>query len=315
MASMGERGSPAASGVTVNSRSSPSRKLGHQALTGDSQLVQTLAVNEPGMGRTEVAQRFRHGPEPLRIIYASELPADLGRIGERAEQVEDRARTQLDARACGMAEGGMVPGREQEDAAGLLHHGRQAVKRNVHVHAQRRQHVGAPGQRGQVPVAVLRHWHAAARQDEGDSRGHIQGPAAVAARAANVHRVRRRGNGRHPGAHGTHGAGQFRHRFAPDSHRHQQPGHLRRRGLPRHDDAESRLGLLGGQGGAVRQAREDRLEAGQATPRGPAYARLARWRRGRWRGSWPGCRGRARRRCSRGGTARRTPASPGAAAP
>ena len=109
------------------------------------------------------AERLGHRPRPGRVEHAGELAAHPGRVGQRAEQVEDRAGAELDARPGGVAQRRVVARREQEGAMGGAQDAGQPLQRHVDVHAERGQHVGPAGARGQRPVAVLGHRHAPAR--------------------------------------------------------------------------------------------------------------------------------------------------------
>ncbi len=151
--------------------------------------IQAASVPEPG-------QRFGHRARPVGGEHAGELAPHAGRIRHRSEQVEDRARAKLDPRAGGVAHRGMVARREQEGAAGGAQDVGQPVQRHVDVDAERGQHVGPAGARGQRPVAVLGDRHAAAGDDEGDGGGDVQRAGIVAAGAADVDRVGWRGDPR-----------------------------------------------------------------------------------------------------------------------
>ena len=120
-----------------------------------------------------------------------------------------------------MAHGWMVTRCEEEHASGHHQDIGQAVHRRVDVDTKRGQNIGAAGPRGQRAVAVLGHGHTAAGDDEGHGRGHVQGPGAIAAGAANVDGTLRCLNRGHAGTHGADRAGDFGDGFAPHAHRHQ----------------------------------------------------------------------------------------------
>ena len=65
-AAAGARGRPASSGVTVNSRTSVGARGHDLALAGQRQLVEALAMDQPGALGAEPAQRLRHRAQPFR---------------------------------------------------------------------------------------------------------------------------------------------------------------------------------------------------------------------------------------------------------
>ncbi len=120
IAATGERGSPASSGATNALADDSVGQHHHLVVPGDGQLVQSLAMHQPGMrwypaadsvsaiGR---AQAGSNTPVSCRVTPAG--------ICQRTQQVEDRAGAQLHPRPGRMAECRVVPRREQEHAAGL----------------------------------------------------------------------------------------------------------------------------------------------------------------------------------------------------
>src|SRR5881392_3254040 len=86
---------------------------------------------------------------------AGDLALDPGRIGKGAEQIEDRPRAKLDARWADMLHRGMMRWREHEAAARFLDAAADLLRRQIDLHAKRRQHVGRARFRRQSAVAVL----------------------------------------------------------------------------------------------------------------------------------------------------------------
>ena len=83
-------------------------------------LVQPVAaVDDPNALGTQIAQHFGHWLQKLGRKHADQLALDGGGVGERPQNVEDRARAKLYAHGCNMARGGMVRGRHHEAKAGL----------------------------------------------------------------------------------------------------------------------------------------------------------------------------------------------------
>jgi hypothetical protein len=60
--------------------------------------IPPLPVHDPGDFGAEASERLGHRTGPLRGEDAGELAAHPRRIGQRSQQVEDRAGAQLDAR-------------------------------------------------------------------------------------------------------------------------------------------------------------------------------------------------------------------------
>ena len=88
-------------------------------LAGDGQFVEAHAVHDPGGLMPQRRERFRHRAGPVGGKHAGQLPPHACRIGERAQQVEDRAGAEFDPRAGGVAHRRVMARGEQEDAAGL----------------------------------------------------------------------------------------------------------------------------------------------------------------------------------------------------
>ena len=60
------------------------------AVPGNGQFVIALTMDDHGALRPKRCQRLRHVERARRIIHPDQLAAHPRRIGERAEQVEDR---------------------------------------------------------------------------------------------------------------------------------------------------------------------------------------------------------------------------------
>jgi len=77
-------------------------------------------VHHRGAPDAERAERASHRLAPGAGEHADDLVADVRRVGQRAEQVEDRAGAELLARPRGVAGRSVEPGREREADAGDL---------------------------------------------------------------------------------------------------------------------------------------------------------------------------------------------------
>ncbi len=168
----------------------------------------------------------------------SEAPRP-GRVGQRPQQVEDRAGAELDAGRADVAGGAVVARRHQEADAGLPQAAPHDRHVGVDIDAERGQHVGRARFRREIAVAVLGHRHAAAGDDE---RGRGRDVEGAGARRRRCRRCRSR-----PAARRSSSAFARMVRAAPvisstrlaaHPQRHQEAAHLRRRGVAAHDDVE-----------------------------------------------------------------------------
>ena len=222
----------------------------------------------------EIVEHLRQRLDPLLGKDPDHLALDAGRVRQRTEQVEDRARAELDARRPHMLHRGMMRGREHEADAGAGDAAADVIGGNIDAHAERGEHVGGAGARREGAVAVLRHRHAAARDDQGRAGRDVVGAGGVAAGADHVDRVRRRLDAQHLRAHRGDGAGDLVDRLAAHAQRHQEAAHLRRGGFARHHEVERGGGLLAGQYRAGRDLSDERpeLHAPLNAPRARARA-------------------------------------------
>src|SRR5215470_20079085 len=92
---------------------------------GGRQLVEAIgAVHDPGPLDSQQTEHAGDRLDPLLAEYADDLIFGARRIGERAEQIEDRADAKLASHFCDVAHGGVMGWCEHEaettslDAAG-----------------------------------------------------------------------------------------------------------------------------------------------------------------------------------------------------
>ena len=237
--------------------------LGHVGHAGDGHLVEPLAVDHEGVAGPQRRQHAAQHRHPARLVDPHHLVAGAGRVGQRPEQVEDGAHPQLAPDAGHRLEGGVEPLREEEADAhlgdGLLHHRRGRVD----VDAQRPQHVGRAGARGDGAVAVLGHHHAGAGHHEGGGGRDVEGVPRVAAGAAGVDEdlggdVDLLG----AGPHHLGGAGDLLDGLALDAQRGQEGADLGRRGRAVGDLVHHRRHLGPGERVGVEQPRQRLLDHG-----------------------------------------------------
>ena len=207
-------------------------------------------------------QHLRQRFEPDLREHAEELARHAGRVRERPEQVEQRARAELDAHRRDVAHRGVVRLREHEAQPRLGEAALEPRRIETDLHAERGQHVGRAGARGGGAVAVLGDRHAAAGDDDrGERRDVVASPNG----RRRCRRCRWRPAGaRHPGhapAHRRDRADDLVERLAAHAQRHQEGAALRRRDLAREQVVEGGAGLLARQRGAGGDLGEIGLEA------------------------------------------------------
>ena len=121
--------------------------------------------------------------------------------------------------------------REHEAAARFLDAAADLLRRQIDLHAKRRQHVGRARFRRQSAVAVLGDPEPGTGCDEGGTGRDIIGARGITAGPHDVDRIGGRLDLRHLLAHDLDGAGDLIHRFAAHSQRHQEAAYLRGRGF------------------------------------------------------------------------------------
>ncbi|OQA39024.1 MAG: hypothetical protein BWY52_03173 [Chloroflexi bacterium ADurb.Bin325] len=216
--------------------------------TGRSQLVNVaVAADDDGRDRSQLAEHVGQVLGQVGGEDAHQLAARACRVGQRAEDIEDGAHVQVAARADGVLHGRVQLRGKQKADADLVHAAPDLLRRQVEVDAQLGQHVGAAAATGAGAVAVLGDAHARARRHEGDRRADVERARPIAAGAAGIEQVAVKARG-HPDGVGAHGAGAAQNLglgLALHAQAHQVGADLRFGGLPAHDLAHDRFGLLG----------------------------------------------------------------------
>ena len=151
----------------------------------------------------------------LRIKNPEHLALDSRRVGERTQDVEDRAKAEFLARADRVPHGGVKDRREQEADARSIDASRHGLGSKIDLDRERLEYIGASAAARNRAVPMFGHGNTRPGRYEGDGGGNVEGPLAVAARATGIDQIR--GPCLHPNGPGTHGAGgpgNFRRRFA-----------------------------------------------------------------------------------------------------
>ena len=154
----------------------------------------------------------------------------------------------------------MMRGREHEADAGLADAARHLFGRQLDLDAERHQHVGRAGARGERAVAMLGDRHAGARDDQAPRRWRCCRCRSIAAGADHIDGVRGRFHPQHLRAHRGHRAGDLVDGLAAHAQRHQQPAHLRWRRLARHHQVEALAASSRLKRRAGRHLADERLE-------------------------------------------------------
>ena len=114
-----------------------------KAGTGDGEFVDAVeAMNNPGPCRAELDEGLSHGARPFGREDTEDLELRTGRIGQGAQQVEDRADAEFCADRCDMAHGAVMAAREQEGDTGAVEAVAELMLIGFEVHAERFEHIG-----------------------------------------------------------------------------------------------------------------------------------------------------------------------------
>ena len=128
--------------------------------------------------------------KPGSHVIPPPLPPGARGIRQRADEVEQRAKTQLLPHRSGVLHRRVMRGGEAERHARFGEALREHFARNLQVHAQRFEHLRRAGLAGDRAVAVLGDRNAArpqgARCDQGRCGGNVERPGVIAACAAGV---------------------------------------------------------------------------------------------------------------------------------
>ena len=203
-------------------------------------------MHDHDVAAAQALQHAHQNADQVGMEHPQQLVRRAGGVGERTEDVEQRAHTQFAAHRGGVLHGAMEFRREHEaDADGVDALG-HLLGREVEVHAQRLQHVGtAAGRRDRAP-AVLGDARPGCGSNEGSGGRNVEGVRGVAAGAAGVDQVRvvlRR----HLGgefAHHLRGGGDLADGFLLYPEARDDAGDLHRREFAAHDLAHQRQHLV-----------------------------------------------------------------------
>ncbi len=138
------------------------------------------------------AEPFEHVGQRLDELTAEDahhLVGRPGRIGQRAEHIEDRAHPELSPRTHGVLHGAVMRRREQKAHPHTHDALRNLLRAQVQTHAGGLEHVGAARATGHRTVAVLGHVGAGGGGNESAGGRDVEGVGPVAAGSAGVDEV------------------------------------------------------------------------------------------------------------------------------
>ncbi|EOD60468.1 putative RNA-binding protein [Amycolatopsis vancoresmycina DSM 44592] len=217
---------------------------------GRGDLVEAVVAPDHQGAGAAAGERLRQHPRLVGVRAADQRRARLGRVGQRAEQVERRRDAELAAHRAGVPQRRVERRRQEEPDADLGEAALDVLRRQADPHAEGLQHVRRAGLRRRAAVAVLGHRRARRRRDDRRHRRDVDRVGAVAAGADDVdgRPVQldppgvRQHRGRHPG--------DLLGRLALGPQRHREPGDPGRAGGAAHDLVHRPRRVLRGQIGA-----------------------------------------------------------------
>ena len=145
-----------------------------------------MSVDDEGALGAELYERARQDGDELRRGNADHLPAHAGGIGERSEEIEERAYAELLSHRSHVPHRRVMSGSEEEPDPAFVDAGGDLGGQKLHLGAERRQHVGAAAFRRGGAIAVLGDPGAGCRGHERRGGGDVEGVRAVASGAASV---------------------------------------------------------------------------------------------------------------------------------
>ena len=219
------------------------------------------AVHDECASRVEDGERVGDRARDLRRVDAEHTGACAGRVRQRAEDVEDRARPELAPHRRGVPHRRMVRRREHEPEAERVDRLRDPLGRLLEPEAERLEHVRGSGHGADRAIAVLRDRCARRRGDDRGRRRDVERARAVAARADDVDDVvARRMHLEHVRAHRLGAPRDLVRRLTLRPQRHQEAADLSGSRLPGHDLAHHLARLAAREVASVEKRLDRRLD-------------------------------------------------------
>ena len=185
-----QRGTPRSSGSISRRVTSPSTTSQTRfGPAGESSSIPPAPWTTNARRAPSVREHLGDRRHELGRVDADDLRPRAGRVRQRPEHVEDRARRQLAPHRRRMAHRGVVRRGEEEAEPELVDRALDPARRQVEPEAERLEHVGRARRRRDRAVAVLRDARAGGRRDERRRRRDVERACPVAARARRVDEV------------------------------------------------------------------------------------------------------------------------------
>ena len=160
----------------------------------------------------------------------------LGRIGQRAQHIEDRPHPDLPPRPDGVFHRPVQHRRKQESDAHLVETASHLLRRNLDMHPQRLQHIRGSALRRHRAIPVLGHANSRSGHHERGRSRDVERARAVAPGPAGIqHHFMLRAHPRGLLPHHLRGSRNLLHRLPLGAQAHQKRRDLRIRGLSPHN--------------------------------------------------------------------------------
>jgi hypothetical protein len=223
-------------------------ELAHQGGAAQADLVHAVqAVHHQHVVGAKALHHARLDADQVGVEHPHQGVGGTCRVGERAEDVEDRAHAHLAPHRGDVLHRAVVCRRVHEADAGGLDALGDLLRRQVQIDAERLDHVGRTRLRRHPASAVLGHARAGGSGDEDGGGGDVEGVGAVAAGADDVEEVVVRRLDHHLGGHLAHhrgGGGDLADGLLLDAQAGEDGGGHHRGDLAGHDLAHQRQHLV-----------------------------------------------------------------------
>ncbi len=217
-------------------------------------------MDQPDPIGTEIAQYPGERLQPVRREYANQLPSYAGRIGQRADEIEDCPCPQFDAHRRDMAHSGVMGLGHHEAYSSLRHTARDVFRREADSDFEGGENVGGTGFRGGGAIAVLSNFDSACGDDQRGKRRNIVRARTVTAGSDDVDRRAQQIDPQHLGPQRGNRTGDFLDGFPPHPERRKEGAELCWRHLARQNPVEGRLRFTLAEACAGENLGDERLE-------------------------------------------------------
>ena len=184
--------------------------------TNGGKFVQALSpVDNKGRSAAQGAQHPGHHLSECSLVNSQHLHLCLGGIGERSQDVENRAHSHLTAGANGVLHGWVKQGGIEKSDPHFIDTGADILRRQGELNTQGLQDVCTPALTGHRAVTVLGHSQPSPGNHESRRSGDVEGATPIPTGTAGIHQKRAAGaNGDSVAPHSTGETGHLLHRLA-----------------------------------------------------------------------------------------------------